>query len=205
MKQGKDFKTDWETFVQDGDQVCFYNLYAHYYDYFTYLGLKKGASPQKTEDGINDLFLYIYENREKLGHIQQHHNYLITSFLRKLFRKTAVDSEESLDLITPEEMPTYPSVEAQHIKDHASEHVTLLLKSCIDRLTESQSKMVYQKFYLGLSYEEISQLNGISLKTAYNTIYNAVERLKKMIEKDPLGASFIAISLLSLLIASFLN
>lgn len=203
MKQGKDLKLDWQTFVSDGDQSSFYDLYAHYHDYLTYIGLKRGASAEKTKDGINDLFLYIYENREKLGHIQNHHNYLVTSFLRKLFRKQHFSAEESLDLDNLENAPMYPSVEAQHIKQHATEHVALVLKAYIDKLTESQTRMIYQKFYLGLSYEEISTANEITVKTAYNTIYNAVEKLKKMIGEEQMGALSVGISLLSLLILFF--
>lgn len=205
MKQGKDFRSEWENFIQEGDETSFYDLYAHYYDYLTYLGLKRGASVEKTKDGINDIFLYAYENREKLGHVRNHHNYLITSFLRKLFRKEHFSSEESLDLANLKDAPTYPSVETQYIRQHTSDQVTLLLKTYIDRLSASQAQMIYQKFYLGLSYEEISETNQITIKTAYNTIYNAVEKLKKMIGDDQIGALSIAISLLSLLFLFFLK
>jgi RNA polymerase sigma factor (sigma-70 family) len=203
VKQGKAFKIDWDTFVLDGDAASFYNLYAHYHDYLTFIALKRGAGAEKTKDCINDLFLYVYENREKLGHIQNHHNYLITSFLRKLFRKEHFSAEESQDLFSLQQTPTDPSVEVEYIRQHTSEHLTAVLKMYINKLSESQSKMIYQKFYLGLSYEEISVANDITVKTAYNTIYNAVEKLKQLIGKEHLGTLAIAISLLSLFLLIF--
>ncbi|WP_316828267.1 sigma-70 family RNA polymerase sigma factor [Pedobacter miscanthi] len=203
MKKGKDLKTEWEKFILEGNTTSFYDIYAHYHDYFTYIGAKKGASAENIKDCINDLFLYVYENKEKLGHITNHHNYLITSFLRKLFRKQHFSAEESLDLYDLEEMPTYPSVETQYIRQHTSNQVSLTLKNYIDKLSESQSRLIYQKFYLGLSYDDIAISNGIAVKTAYNTIYNAVEKLKKIIGEGDLGALSIAISLLSLLILIF--
>jgi RNA polymerase sigma factor (sigma-70 family) len=205
LKKGKDLKAEWENFILDGNSVSFYDIYAHYHDYFTYIGIKKGASAEKTKDCINDLFLYVYETRENLGHISNHHNYLVTSFLRKLFRKQHFSAEESLDLYDLEDGPIYPSVETQYIKQHTSNQVTLTLKNYIDKLSESQSRLIYQKFYLGLSYEDIAQSNNIAVKTAYNTIYNAVEKLKKIIGESDLGALSIAISLLSLLILFFLK
>ena len=194
LKQGKDLKTDWDTFIGEGTSASFYGLYAHYHDYLTFIGLKKGTSIDKTKDCINDLFLYIYENRERLTHIKNHHNYLVTSFLHKLFRKQHFSAEESLELINFQDDLTYPSVEAQHIRQHTNEHLTFLLKTYIDKLSSSQAKMIYQKFYLGLSYEEISAANQITVKTAYNTIYNAVENLKKMMGDDRFGAFLAAIS-----------
>jgi RNA polymerase sigma factor (sigma-70 family) len=205
VKKGKDLIGDWETFTQNGDQSAFYDLYAHYHDYLTYIGLKKGANPEKTKDCVNDLFLYIYENRQKLGHILNHHNYLVTSFLRKLFRKQHFSAEESLDLLNFEDALIHPSVEALHIQQYTNSSVTSLLKSYIDRLSESQTRLIYQKFYLGLSYEEISESNQITVKTAYNTIYNAVERLKKIIGEEGTAALTVLLSLLSLLILFFLK
>jgi len=205
VTQGKALKFDWDTFVMNGDAGSFYNLYAHYHDYLTFIALKKGAGSEKAKDGINDLFLYVYENRTKLGHIQNHHNYLITSFLRKLFRKEHFSAEESLDLFNLQQAPTYPSVEAQYIRQHTTEHVASVLKTYINKLSESQSKMIYQKFYLGLSYDEISEINQITVKTAYNTIYNAVEKLKQLIGKENMGTLAIAISLLSLFLLFFLK
>jgi RNA polymerase sigma factor (sigma-70 family) len=203
LKKGKDLKTEWDSFILDGNSVSFYDIYAHYHEYFTYIGIKKGASAEKAKDCINDLFLYVYETREKLGHITNHHNYLVTSFLRKLFRKEHFNAQESLDLYDLDEMPSYPSVETQYIREHTSHQVTLTLKNYIDKLSESQSRLIYQKFYLGLSYEDIAQSNNIAVKTAYNTIYNAVEKLKKIIGEGDLGALSVAISLLSLLILFF--
>ncbi len=205
VKQGKELRIDWDAFVLSGDDTSFYNLYAHYHDYFNFVGLKRGANVEKTKDCINDLFLYIYDNREKLGHINNHHNYLVTSFLRKLFKKEHFSAEESLDVLNLEIVPIHPSVEAIYIKQHTNEHVAAVLKNYISKLSDSQSKLVYQKFYLGLSYEEISKANHISVKTAYNTIYNAVEKLKQLIGKDNMGALAIAISLLSLFLLLFLK
>ena len=203
MKKGKDLIVDWKSFIQNGDQSSFYDLYSHYHDYLTYIGIKKGATSDKTKDCVNDLFLYIYENRQKLGHILNHHNYLVTCFLRKLLRKQHFSAEESLDLINLEDTLVHPSVEALYIQQYTQASVSSILKSYIDRLSEKQTKLIYQKFYLGLSYEEISESNQITVKTAYNTIYNAVEKLKAIIEEEGAGPLTVLLTLLSLLILFF--
>lgn len=203
MIKGKELSGYWATFVESGSEDAFHVLYSHYHDYFNYLGLRKGANPIKIKDCINDLFLYLFEKREKLVNVADHHNYLVTSFVRKLFKKEHLSTEE-LEALSQSDTPSYPSVEAQFIVQNTKAHISALLKKHIDRLSHSQTQMIYQKFYLGLSYEEISAANGISVKTAYNTIYNAVERLKKVIGKEYLEA-LLAIALLGLMFIFFKN
>jgi DNA-directed RNA polymerase specialized sigma24 family protein len=125
--------------------------------------------------------------------------------LRNLFRKSHFGAEESLELHDLPEMPAYPSAEAEYIQQTSREQVTQILDGYINQLSVSQTKIVYQKFYLGLTYEEIALVNEISIKTAYNTIFNAVEKLRKLIGQDYVSVLTTAISLFSLLFLIFLK
>ena len=204
-KSGIALKMHWDTFVLEGDRAVFYTIYSHYHDYLIYLGNLRGATIDKSKDCINDLFLYVFENRARLQHIRNHHNYLVTAFIRNLFRKSHFSAEESLELHDLPEMPIYPSVEAEYIHQTTQQQVAHVLQSYINELSDSQSKIVYQKFYLGLTYEQIAQVNNISVKTAYNTIYNSVEKLRKLIGHEHASALAAAISIFSLLFLIFLQ
>lgn len=203
MKTSKDFEKEWQAFVQQQDEGAYRDLYSHYHDYLSYIGLKRGATAAKIKDCIHDLFLYVYENREKLRHIRSFHNYLVTSFLRSLFRKQHFSTEESEDLEHLPAEPAFPSAETEAIRKDGEQYVRHTLKHFIDQLPARQSRLIYQKFYLGLSYEEISLSNGITVKTAYNTIYNAVEKLKTLIGKEKLASLSIALTLLAILFLFF--
>jgi RNA polymerase sigma factor (sigma-70 family) len=204
-KSGIALKIHWDTFIIEGDQDVFYALYSHYHDYLIYLGNLKGATLDKSKDCINDLFMYVFENRTRLKHIRNHHNYLVTAFIRNLFRKPHFSAEEGLELQDIPEMPVYPSVEAEYIQQSTGKEVTQILHAYINKLSDSQTKIVYQKFYLGLTYEEIAQANSISIKTAYNTVYNSVEKLRKLIGQEYADVLSAAISLFTLLFLFFLQ
>lgn len=203
IKSGIALKAHWDTFLLEGNQDVFYALYSHYHDYLIYLGNLKGATLDRSKDCVNDLFLYVFENRGRLQHIRNHHNYLVTAFIRNLFRKPHFSAEESLELLDMPEMPVYPSVEAEYIRQTTRQQVTHILQGYINELSDSQAKIVYQKFYLGLTYDQISLLNDISLKTAYNTIYNSVEKLRKLIGEDYGHALAAAVSIFTLLFFIF--
>jgi len=194
-KSGLALKAHWDTFLLEGDQDVFYTLYSHYHDYLIYLGNLRGATLDKSKDCINDLFLYVFENRSRLLHVRNHHNYLVTAFIRNLFRKPHFSAEESLEILDLPGMPVYPSVEAEYIQQTTQKEVTEVLQAYIGELSESQTKLVYQKFYLGLSYEQIADVNNISVKTAYNTIFNSVSKLRKLIGQEYVGLVSAAFSL----------
>ncbi|MFT4155091.1 RNA polymerase sigma factor [Parafilimonas sp.] len=183
MQKGKNLKKEWDDFIETGNDRSFYILYGHYHDYLIYISLQKDISLDQAKDCVNDLFLYIFENRTRLAHIKQHHNYLVTSFVRKLFRKGRFNRLQSLsasdnsifdEMIPPVTEPfgPEPSEEGQ---------LSQIVKAYIGKLSYRQAKMIYQKFYIGLSYEEIAAANGVSIKTAYNTILQAIVKLRNLI------------------------
>jgi len=96
-----------------------------------------------------------------------------------------------------------PSVEALFIKQDLDENVSELIKEKLDQLGDKQRHLVYQKFYLGLSYQEIAEQNNVSINTVYNTIYKAAAKLKSLLTKEQETFLSLAISFASLGILLF--
>lgn len=203
MKQGADLRKEWAVFILTENETAYHGLYTHYYHYLSFIGFKKGAGTVKVKDCINDLFLYLWENRERLIHIKDHHSYIITAFLRKLLRKENFSEAYSIEEYDLPDYTATPSVESQYIRQNVQENVSRILKTYVDQLPERQRTMIYQKFYLGLSYKEISDLNEISVNTVYNTVYKAVDKLKLLIAKEHLSILSIAVSAFSLFFLFF--
>lgn len=199
MKKGLDYINEWDAFVRAENEAAFHELYCHYFKYLSFIGLKKGFPVNKVKDNINDLFLCLWEKRGQLDNVVNFHNYIVSSFLRKLYRKENLEIDESMFVETVPGLQTYPSVESQYIAQHTQDDLSRILKIFVEKLPDKQKQMIYQKFYLGLSYKEISETNSISINTVYNTIYKALEKLKIEIGKENLSAFSLALALLSLL------
>jgi RNA polymerase sigma factor (sigma-70 family) len=182
--QGSALKPQWNCFITEGDCVAFKKIYLHYYHYLTYIALKKGFSTNKVKDTFNGLFLYIWENQGKLTHVADHHNYLITAFLRKLYKKERSETDEYILSDHFPELLTTASVEADYIAKGIQQDMSRILNSFIEQLPKKQKSMIYQKFYLGLSYQEIAEANNISVNTVYNTVYKAIDKLKILMGKE---------------------
>ncbi|PTS97120.1 hypothetical protein DBR11_18130 [Pedobacter sp. HMWF019] len=190
---------DWTLFVQNGDENAFYRIYSHYYHYLSYLGLRKNFGSDKIKDAISDVFFYFWEQRNKLSHINNFHNYLVTVFLRTLYKMDKFDQHDPIDLNSIEELEVLPSHEDLYIQRQSNNNITNILKGYVEQLAPKQRQLIYQKFYLGLSYQEIATANQISINTVYNTIYKAIEKLKNELGKDQLALLSLAISLSVLL------
>jgi len=190
---------DWTLFVQNGDENAFYKIYSHYYHYLSYLGFRKNFGSNKIKDAISDVFFYLWEQRNKLSHITNFHNYLVTAFLRRLYKLDKFSQYDPIDFDSIQELEVLPSHEELYIQQQSKNNLTSILKEYVEQLAPKQRQFIYQKFYLGLSYQEIAAANQISINTVYNTIYKAIEKLKAELGKDQLALLSLAISLSTLL------
>jgi RNA polymerase sigma factor (sigma-70 family) len=203
MNQGIDLKKEWIAFISSKNEQAYLDIYVHYYNYLNFIGLKKGFSNTRVTDSINDVFLYLWENHNKISHILHHHNYIITAFLRKLYKKEKFSATDSLDLNDVPGFVLSPSVEEEFINRQSQSESSHILLNYVEKLPVKQRQLIYQKFYLGLSYQEIATSNGISINTVYNTIYKAVDKLKLLLDKEHVALISLALGSLILLFLFF--
>ena len=201
--RGSDLKHIWKSFTLSEGEDDFYTIYSHYHHYLSFIGYKRYFSDDTVKDAINDVFLYLWENRSALQNVNNYHNYIITCFLRKLYRKNIIGPEEIEELKDVPVTLLSPSVEDQYIQQGMNGTVIQIVKDHINQLAAKQRNMVYQKFYLGLSYQEIAITNKVSINTVYNTIYKAIDKLKSTITKEQETYLLIAIGTMILFLLFF--
>ncbi|MGE8423914.1 MAG: RNA polymerase sigma factor, partial [Sphingobacterium siyangense] len=65
------------------------------------------------------------------------------------------------------------------IKVQTNEIIQIRLKEALDKLSFRQKQLVNLKFFEGYSYEKIAETTQMSVKTAYNTLYDALKILRE--------------------------
>ncbi|MGE8243055.1 MAG: RNA polymerase sigma factor, partial [Sphingobacterium sp.] len=65
------------------------------------------------------------------------------------------------------------------IKVQTNEIIQIRLKAALEKLSFRQKQLVNLKFFEGYSYEKISEITQMSVKTAYNTLYDALKILRE--------------------------
>lgn len=192
----------WEGLLK-GDKDLFLALYNKYYHTLLFIGLKEIKDAQLVKDTIQQLFLYLWDKRESIQKANNVKSYLVTSFLRKLsddWKKTGritnlqvVSNEYSNDsLLTPEE---------SLIKKDEQHYLFKVLTNLINELPSRQRELIFMKFYEGLSYDEIVEQTGLSHRTVYNKIHEALKKLKLEISQNKQAGRASLLSLLALFIS----
>jgi len=172
-------ETLWEGMLR-GDQDMFLSLYNRYYHALLFVGLKEIRDPQLVKDTIQQLFLYLWEKRESIHVARNVKSYLLTSFLRKLsadWKKSGKVSKLQV-VYSQYSEDTTPSPEENLILKDEQQHPFRHLMDFINELPSRQKELLYLKFYEGLSYEEIVQQTGLTHRTIYNKIHEALKKLR---------------------------
>ncbi|MCC6289529.1 MAG: sigma-70 family RNA polymerase sigma factor [Chitinophagaceae bacterium] len=175
----------WKDFVENESRDAYYTLYRHYYAYFCYIGVKKSMSTEAVKDTINDVFLYLWEKRKSLDHVNNPHNYILTFFhrsvLKKLQQPDVLLDETDENTVLIYEAFTEPSFEENLLEKENNESLSRIVNRHLNFLPRQQREIMYQKFFLGLSYAEIAKANKLSVNTVYNTVYSAIQKLRASI------------------------
>lgn len=180
----RDLKYNWKSFIASKDKDDFYTIYSYYHHYLSYIGYKRYFSADVIKDSINDVFLYLWENKSSLEMVSDFHSYIITCFLRKLYGKKLISPNELYTIQDVQDERLSPSLEDGYIQNGVGGAVKQIVKDHIGQLAVKQRRMVYQKYYLGLSYKEIALRNKVSIRTVYNVLYKAVDKIKSAITKE---------------------
>ncbi|RZJ88425.1 MAG: sigma-70 family RNA polymerase sigma factor [Hymenobacter sp.] len=196
-KQLAELQKDWEQFTRTRNEVAYQKLYKHYYQYLSFIGLKRGCATTQVKDAINELFLHLWERGSNLAHVKNYHSYFTTIFLNAIHKKENFSTDVALEADAIEDSFNEPSVEAAYIQGEVREALQALVANYLQGLPTRQREVIYQKFYLGLSYAEIAAANQLSVNTVYNTVYQALEKLKGLL--DGQNVDLLGLSLLGLL------
>jgi len=166
--------------LMEGDQNMFLSLYNKFYHSLLFMGLKKSKDSELVKDCIQQLFLQLWEKRETIQPARDVKAYLVISFLRRLsldIRKGYhIDQYDEYNKSHDEILSDTPEEYLIHKHDQAN--ISATLKSLISTLPERQKELIVLRFYEGLSYEEIVTRTGLTQRTVYNKIYEALKKLK---------------------------
>ncbi|WPP50766.1 RNA polymerase sigma factor [Catalinimonas niigatensis] len=167
----------WKGF-QKGDRKAFAQIYqAHFSALYNY-GYRFCADESLAKEGVQELFVKLWNRKENLNIPASVRYYLIKSL-----RRTLLDMQKKqakfCDLPENDHSLSEHSSEFLLIKERAIEEQNQFLEEAMDTLSKRQKEAIYLKFYENLSYEEVSSAMSLTVKSVYNLISKAVEVLRQ--------------------------
>ncbi|WP_160716138.1 RNA polymerase sigma factor [Chitinophaga solisilvae] len=188
----KDYAGFWYEMQQDNEQGL-YKIYHELYDNFYHYGISVVLDKAIVKEAINDIFVEIWRKRHQLEMPANINAYLFICFKRRLYKmlareqKSAVISDSQL-FREPEEQPW----ETVLIRQETDSLVKEKLEKMLTLLTSRQREFIRMRFYEDLSIDEIAMKTAATPRTIYNTIHNALVRIREVYT----DATFIALLLL---------
>ncbi len=192
--------------LRRGDKTAFDHLYDLYFDSLFGFGRQYRLDDEIVQDCIQDLFVHLWLNREKLPEVASVKAYLYRSFKNRILNilrkekmireKTtfAWDSDDGSAVAFPHEAFLISGEEDSEKKES--------LRHAFRDLTDHQREALYLRFYENMEYDEIAETLSLKdVKYARTLIYRSLETLKNGLMKLPLFKSIEIVNLIALAIA----
>lgn len=159
-------------------------MYNKYYTYLCYAVYKVLPDRNIAEDLVQEVFFEVWKKRDNININLSLGSYLKRAAVNKTLnyirdRKIKFEEEEAAPPIVDQEVRAQENMEANELQDRINEAIESLPEKC--RIVFAMSR------YEEMSYREISEKLGISIKTVENQISKALkilrERLSEYVQK----------------------
>lgn len=183
---GESENIHWEAFKK-GNAASFSHLYEKYSTGLYNYGAKFSNDKDLIKECIQELFVQIWTKRNSIGNPEHVKNYLYKSFRNLILKKTSqLQKNHDFDETEDYEFNVSLNIEDAIIDDERRKKISEQLQLTISKLTARQKEAVFLKFYEQLSYEEIAEVMGITVKASYKIMARSLDFLRGNLSKEDL-------------------
>jgi len=175
-----------------GDQEAFAVLYNHHVNTLYNYGIKLCKDKDIVKDALQDLFLELFLNRDKLRISHEHLKfYLLLALKRNLIkklksgRKVSHEFNEALDF-----EPQY-SIEFQIMEQERDEEINRKVSDAIRQLPPKQKEAIYLRYNESLEYEEISAILEITVESVRKQVHRALKAVREIVVNEVVSILFV--------------
>lgn len=174
----------WNRFLS-GDDEAYSLLYNEYVNPLFIYGLHFTPNRELVKDCVQDLFIKIYSNRNKLNPVNNVRVYLYTAMkntLFNLFKKEVYYYH--IDSIEPVFHVEY-SIENKLIETEQLYEQKKRIARMMEMVTPRQREILYYRYVEELSYEEICGLMQMNYQSVRNLIHRTILKIRHLVEDYP--------------------
>ena len=173
----------WEG-IRKGNKQALFDLYNNTYFHLVRFGLKITANDELVKDCVTQLFLQLWEKRQRLNAVAQVRAYLFTSLRHLLADQLEYHAkiEKAIQRMGQQETASELPYEEIIVRVQQVEEMKRRLYHALQQLTPRQKELIGLMFFEGYSYQQIADHTSQTVKTVYNTIYNAIKLLRELLK-----------------------
>ena len=188
--------------IKNGNESDFKALFHAYYPRLLFYACRF-VDKETGEDVVQDVFMHVWENRERLVMDEAFVSFLYESIYNKVLNilkheqvKTEKHAEmevrqRALHYFSPYDNPIFDSIIHHEQYDE--------LKAAIDKLPEKGKLCIRMSYLQGLKTKEIAKILQIYLRTVETHLYTSLRMLRKMFDEEDKMLLLAACSFFSLI------
>ncbi|MBO9151250.1 RNA polymerase sigma factor [Chitinophaga sp. GCM10012297] len=176
-------ETELVRYAASGDATAFAALFRLYKDKLYGFLLKATGAPEMAEDIIQDIFLRLWKNREKLPEITHFEGYIYQAARNQVINSLKRMARETLIL---DELVKTREAGRTDAEDRLNVHeMNKNLHSALEKLTPRQKLVYTLSRDKGLKHEEIARFLDISPSTVNNHLIEALRLIRQQLAARP--------------------
>ena len=170
-------------YLKNGNQLAFESIFNKYAGELFVYAHKKLKNKEESQDIVQDIFIYLYKNKDQLHEIQNLASYLYKAVLNKVFdiykHKYVVNEYANAQAGDSKEQNYHIGTDFL-IRE---KELKMLIDSTIDKMPERMREIFVLKKFEHLSTKQIAEKFNISELTVSTHIKRATRLLKSNIEE----------------------
>lgn len=169
--------------LKDGDKNGLDGLYRHFSRQLFQYGLSIDPDQDFVQDCIQEVFIDLWKYHKNLQKADNVKVYLFKSLSHKIFRENKKENKWKKEEITEKQEVCYftESIESELIGIQRDENLQKKLALALGNLPDRQKEVIQYLFFENFSYEEVSKIMGINLRSVYTLAWKAISSLKKFV------------------------
>jgi RNA polymerase sigma factor (sigma-70 family) len=171
----------WESFKK-GDQETFSLIYEQYIDELLIYGYRITNNKQLIKDSIQDLFLGLWNSRERISGTDSIRFYLFRSLRNRILRNIEKQKEISVSDISFYHNVAELSIEDSLIDSEQESQTATTLRNAIAKLSKRQQEVIQLRYYHNFSNPQICEIMHISNQSVRNLLSKSLLQLRESLE-----------------------
>lgn len=168
----------WQRF-RSGDEQAFTAIYNTYFATLYRYGYHIASDDELVKDTIQTLFIELWRAHRTLSPTNSIKFYLLKAMRRQVYRAIRQQSAAFTDADAANGLSFSP--EFEFITQEFQAQQQAQLRQAIDQLSHRQREAITLLYIDGLAYPEIADMMAVQVRTVYNLVYEALEKLRKLL------------------------
>ena len=178
--------------LKNGDSKALEQIYRTYFSELYNYGKRFSKDENNIEDCIQELFVELWNRREKLSETNAIKPYLLVSLKRKIFHSVKKIRKSTDTELEESYFDAELSIDQILINSETDNEQKNKLKHAFSQLSDRQKEILYLKYYSEMDYDEITKIMDLNYQSARNLVSRAIAKLSKHISLTLLIMIFVA-------------